>query len=61
VSHNLIVPSIAEAAIQVPSGVNLQLRTYVLCYVKLAVTTALLISHNLTLRSSEQERINLSS
>ncbi len=51
----------AEAAMQVPSGVNLQLKTSVLCYVKLAVTTALLMSHNLTLRSSEHDRISLSS
>jgi len=56
-----MVPSIAEAAIQVPSGVNLQLRTYDLCSVKVAETVAFVISHSLTLRSSEQDRSKRSS
>jgi hypothetical protein len=46
---------------QVPSGVNLQLRTSDLCYVKVAEMVALVISHSLTERSSEQLRSNLSS
>jgi len=61
VSHTFIVPSIAEAAIQVPSGVNLQLRTSDLCSVKVAEIVALVISQSLTERSSEQLRSNLSS
>ncbi len=61
VSHTLIVPSLAEAAIQVPSGVNLQLRTYDLCSVKVAETVALVISHSFTLLSSEHDSNSLSS
>lgn len=61
VSQTLIVPSTAEAAMQVPSGVNLQLRTSDLCSVKVAETVALVMSHSLTLRSSEHERSSLSS
>ena len=49
-----MVPSIAEAAMQVPSGVNLQLRTSDLCYVKVAEIVAFVISQSLTLLSSEQ-------
>lgn len=60
-SHSLIVPSMADAAMHVPSGVNLQLRTSLLCSVKFAVTTALFMSQSFTLRSSEHERISLSS
>jgi hypothetical protein len=56
-----MVPSIADAAMHVPSGVNLQLKTSDLCSQKFAVTTALLISHSFTLRSSEQDNISLSS
>ena len=54
-----MVPSTAEAAMHVPSGVNLQLRTYDLCSVKVAEIVALVMSHNLTLRSSEQLRSSL--
>jgi hypothetical protein len=46
----------AEAAMQVPSGVNLQLKTYDLCSVNVAETVALVMSQSLTLRSSEHER-----
>jgi hypothetical protein len=51
----------ADAAMQVPSGVNLQLKTYDLCSVKVAEIVAFVISHNLTLRSSEQLSNSLSS
>lgn len=61
VSHSLIVPSTAEAAMHVPSGVNLQLKTYDLCSRKVADIEALVISHNFTLRSSEHDRSSLSS
>jgi hypothetical protein len=44
---------------QVPSGVNLQLKTGDLCSQKLAETTALVISQSLTLLSSEQESNSL--
>ena len=54
-----MVPSTAEAAMQVPSGVNLQLRTSDLCSVKVAEMVALVMSQSLTERSSEQLRSNL--
>lgn len=60
-SHTLIVPSTAEAAIHVPSGVNLQLNTSDLCSQKVAEIVALSISQSLTLRSSEQDRRRRSS
>jgi hypothetical protein len=50
------VPSIEAPATHVPSGVNLQERTYALCSTKLTEIVAFYISHNFTLRSSEQER-----
>ena len=56
-----MVPSTADAAMQVPSGVNLQLSTSDLCSMKVAETVAFVMSHNLTLRSSEQESRSLSS
>lgn len=55
------MPSLADAAIHVPSGVNLQLKTYDLCYRNVAEIEAFVMSHNFTLLSSEQERSNLSS
>ena len=46
-------------ATHVPSGVKRHERTSALCSTKLTDTVAFWISHNLTLRSSEQERIIL--